>query len=180
MVTEELMRRRFVTLDVFTHRRFAGNPLAIVLDAEDLDDGVMQSIAREFNLAETVFVQPPRNQENRARLRFFTPVVEMPFAGHPTIGTAVLLNRIDGGSARKFVLEEGVGPVPCATESIGNDRGRARFELARLPEELEAPPDPQTIALALGLAPDEIGFRMFRPSLWSAGISFSFVPVRGC
>jgi trans-2,3-dihydro-3-hydroxyanthranilate isomerase len=90
------------------------------------------------------------------------------------------LNRIDGGSARKFVLEEGVGPVPCATESIGNDRGRARFELARLPEELEAPPDPQTIALALGLAPDEIGFRMFRPSLWSAGISFSFVPVRGC
>jgi trans-2,3-dihydro-3-hydroxyanthranilate isomerase len=173
------MRRRFVTLDVFTHRRFAGNQLAVVLDAEDLDDGVMQSIAREFNLAETVFVQPPQNRENRARLRIFTPAVEMPFAGHPTIGTAVLLNRLDGGSARDFVLEEGVGPVPCATESIDGERGRARFQLPRLPEELEAPGDAQAMALALGLAPDEIGFEMFRPSLWSAGISFSFVPVRG-
>ena len=171
------MRRRFVTLDVFTHRRFAGNQLAVVLDAEDLDEGVMQSIAREFNLAETVFVQPPQNQENRARLRIFTPATEMPFAGHPTIGTAVLLNHIDGGSARRFVLEEGVGPIPCATESIDRERGRARFQLARLPEELGAPGDAQAMALALGLAPDEIGFEMFRPSLWSAGISFSFVPV---
>jgi trans-2,3-dihydro-3-hydroxyanthranilate isomerase len=179
MGTEGLMRRRFFTLDVFTHRRFAGNQLAVVLDAEDLDDGVMQSIAREFNLAETVFVQPPQNQENRARLRIFTPAVELPFAGHPTIGTAVLLNRIDGGSTRKFALEEGVGPVPCATESIDGEHGRARFQLARLPEELEAPGDAQAMALALGLAPDEIGFEMFRPSLWSAGISFSFVPVRG-
>jgi trans-2,3-dihydro-3-hydroxyanthranilate isomerase len=180
MGTEELMRRRFVTLDVFTHRRFAGNQLAVVLDAEDLDDGVMMhSIAREFNLAETVFVLSPQNPANRARLRIFTPAVEMPFAGHPTIGTAVLLNRIDGGSARKFVLEEGVGPIPCATESINGERGRARFQLARLPEELEARSDAQTMALALGLAPDEIGFEMFLPSLWSAGISFSFVPVRG-
>jgi trans-2,3-dihydro-3-hydroxyanthranilate isomerase len=151
------MRRRFVTLDVFTHRRFAGNQLAVVLDAEDLDDALMQSIAREFNLSETVFVQLPQNQENRARLRIFTPAVELPFAGHPTIGTAVLLNRIDGGSARTFVVEEGVGPVSCTTESIDDERGRARFQLTRQPEELEAPGDAQAMALALGLAPDEIG-----------------------
>lgn len=172
------MHRRFFTLDVFTHRRFAGNPLAVVLDAEDLDDEVMQSIAREFNLAETVFVQPPQNPANRARLRIFTPAVEMPFAGHPTIGTAVLLSRIDGGSAREFVLEEGVGPVPCAAEAIDRERGRARFQLPHLPEELEVAADVQTMALALGLGPGEIGFENFRPSSWSAGISFSFVPVR--
>lgn len=172
------MRRRFVTLDVFTHRRFAGNQLAVVLDAEELDDEAMQSIAREFNLAETVFVQPPQNPENRARLRIFTPTVEHPFAGHPTIGTAVLLTRLDGGSARKFVLEEGIGPVACRTETIDGERGRAWFDLGRWPEELEAAADTQGMALALGLTPDDIGFEMFRPALWSAGISFSFVPVR--
>ena len=171
------MRRRFVTLDVFTNRRFAGNPLAVVLDAEGLDGAVMQAIAREFNLAETVFVLPPQNAANRARLRIFTPAVELPFAGHPTIGTAVLLNRSDGGMAREFVLEEGVGPLPCGAEPIDSERGRARFRLPRLPEELEAPTDVQAMALALGLAAEDIGFETFGPCLWSAGISFSFVPV---
>lgn len=173
------MRRRFVTLDVFTARRFAGNPLAVVLDADGLDGNAMQAIAREFNLAETVFVLPPRDSANRARLRIFTPATELPFAGHPTVGTAVLLNRIDGGGAREFGLEEGIGLVPCATASIDAERGRARFQLARLPEELGEPAARETIAAALGLAPEEIGFDDFRPSAWSAGISFAFVQVRG-
>lgn len=173
------MRRRFVTLDVFTGRRFAGNPLAVVLDAEGLDGEAMQAIAREFNLAETVFVLPPEDSAHRARLRIFTPAVEMPFAGHPTIGTAVLLNRIDGGGTREFVLEEGIGPIPCTTASLNDESGRARFRLARLPAELGEAADAATIAGALGLQPDEIGFDDFRPSLWSAGISFTFVPVRG-
>jgi trans-2,3-dihydro-3-hydroxyanthranilate isomerase len=172
------MRRRFVTLDVFTGRRFAGNPLAVVLDADGLDSATMQAIAREFNLAETVFVLPPRDPAHRASVRIFTPAVELPFAGHPTVGTAVLLNRIDGGGSWDFVLEEGIGPVRCTTASTDGERGRARFQLARLPEELGEPGTLPTIAAALGLAPEEIGFDDFRPSLWSAGVSFTFVPVR--
>jgi trans-2,3-dihydro-3-hydroxyanthranilate isomerase len=174
-----MMHRRFVTLDVFTSRRFAGNALAVVLDAERLDEASMQAIAREFNLAETVFVLSPAQAEHRARLRIFTPSAELPFAGHPTIGAAVLLNRIDGGGAREFVLEEGIGPITCATASSDGERGRACFRLAQLPEELGTAGDPQTIAAALGLEAEEIGFEAFRPSLWSAGIPFTFVPVRG-
>ena len=75
------MKRRFVTLDVFTEQKFAGNPLAVVLDPEGLDTGAMQTIAREFNLSETVFVWPPEAQDSRARLRIFTPGIELPFAG---------------------------------------------------------------------------------------------------
>ncbi len=108
------MRRRFVTLDVFTGKRFAGNPLAVVLEPDGLDTAAMQTIAREFNLSETVFVFPPANKASRAKIRIFTPVSELPFAGHPTVGTAVLLGRIDGGThGRDFVLELNIGPVPC-------------------------------------------------------------------
>src|ERR1700758_2869588 len=90
---ERTMRRRFVTLDVFTDQRFAGNPLAVVLDAEGLADATLQAIAREFNLSETVFVLAPSVAGPRARLRIFTPLSELAFAGHPTVGTAVLLAR---------------------------------------------------------------------------------------
>src|SRR5712671_4074738 len=110
------MRRKFFTLDVFTDKRFAGNPLAVVLEPAGLDTAAMQTIAREFNLSETVFVHPPADAGHRAALRIFTPGRELPFAGHPTVGTAVLLGRLDGGQAerefieREFVLEEKVGP----------------------------------------------------------------------
>src|SRR3982751_5877125 len=80
------MRRRYVTVDVFTDRRFAGNPLAVVLDAEGLAAGDMQSIAAEFNYSETVFVLPPRDPANTAHIRIFTPRYELPFAGHPNVG----------------------------------------------------------------------------------------------
>jgi trans-2,3-dihydro-3-hydroxyanthranilate isomerase len=86
--------RKFHTLDVFTAKALAGNPLAVVLDSEGLDAARMQQIAREFNLAETVFVMEPRNPVNTARLRIFTPGRELPFAGHPTIGTAILLAHL--------------------------------------------------------------------------------------
>ncbi|HEY1886747.1 MAG TPA: PhzF family phenazine biosynthesis isomerase [Roseiarcus sp.] len=98
------MRRRFATLDVFTDRRFAGNPLAVVLDAEALDATAMQAIAREFNHPETVFVFAPADPAHRARVRIFTPARELPFAGHPTVGTAVLLGSRDGGG-RDLVLD---------------------------------------------------------------------------
>ena len=81
----------FVTCDVFTDRMFGGNQLAVLTDASGLDDATMQSIAREFNFAETTFVTPPADKRHTARVRIFTPGREMPFAGHPTVGTAFVL-----------------------------------------------------------------------------------------
>jgi trans-2,3-dihydro-3-hydroxyanthranilate isomerase len=174
------MRRRFVTLDVFTSQRFAGNPLAVVLDAEGLADATLQAIAREFNLAETVFVFPPSLAGHRARLRIFTPLSELPFAGHPTVGTAALLARLDGGSqAREFLLEEGVGPVHCRVEPIDEEHADARFQLPRPPTELGAVAAPERLAAALGLSRMDIGCEDFVPARWTAGVPITFVPVRG-
>jgi trans-2,3-dihydro-3-hydroxyanthranilate isomerase len=173
------MSRRFVTLDVFTAQRLAGNPLAVVLDADGLDGAAMQAIAREFNLSETVFVLKPESPAHRARLRIFTPATELRFAGHPTIGTAVLLARLDGGTgARELVLEEGVGPIRCMVE-IGESGGRARFDLPREPEQTGDIRDAAQVAAALGLTLDDLGEDGFLPGIWTAGNAFTFVPVRG-
>lgn len=173
------MRRRFVTLDVFTARRFAGNPLAVVLDAEGLDDAALQAIAREFNLSETAFVLPPTAPAHRARLRIFTPAAELPFAGHPTVGTAALLGRLDGlRGAGELIMEEGIGPVRCTVEPVDADRGRVRFDLPALPRELGPPEDVAALAAALSLSPGDIGFDDFVPGRWSAGVPMTFVPVR--
>jgi trans-2,3-dihydro-3-hydroxyanthranilate isomerase len=172
------MRRRYVTLDVFTERRFAGNPLAVVLEPQGLETPQMQTIAREFNYPETVFVLSPDDPAHRARLRIFTPAAELPFAGHPTVGTAMLLGRIDGGGARRFVVEEGVGPVSCDTAMVDGDSGRAAFALPVLPVEHGAGPDAATAAAALSLAPGDIGFDGFRPARWSAGMAQNFIPIR--
>ncbi len=173
------MRRRFVTLDVFTNRRFAGNPLAVVLDAEDLDPAAMQRIAREFSHPETVFVLPPADPAHRARLRIFTPAAELPFAGHPTVGTAVLLARLDGWSGpRDVVVEEGIGAVRCRAGMTDRDCGNGSFALPRLPAEVGPGPDPAAAAAALSLAPAEIGLDGLRPARWSAGLAQNFVPIR--
>ena len=173
------MKRRFVTLDVFTDTRFAGNPLAVVLDSDGLDTVAMQTIAREFNLSETVFVRPPEASASRARLRIFTPAKELPFAGHPTVGTAVLMARMDGGGQRDFVLEETIGPVACRARSTGPDGGHAAFDLPRLPAKEADEPDRQAMAASLGLEPDDIGLDALPTERWSAGNPFSFVPLRG-
>jgi PhzF family phenazine biosynthesis protein len=170
------MRRRFVTLDVFTNRRFAGNPLAVVLDADRLDTDAMQAIAHEFNHPETVFIFPPGDPAHRARIRIFTPRRELPFAGHPTVGTAVLLGLRDGGvMGREIVLEEGIGPVRCTLETAAHDGGRASFTIPQLPAEVEPVPDDAIIAMALGVAAADIG--EFRPARWSAGLPFTFVSL---
>lgn len=174
-----VMRRKFVTLDVFTEARFAGNPLAVVLDAGGLDQAAMQAIAREFNLPETVFVFPASEKAHRARIRIFTPATELPFAGHPTVGTAVLLACLDGGAAGELILEETVGPVRCQVEPKGKDRGRARFATPRLSAAAGPVPDDQSIATALQISAADIGFGKFRPGRWSAGLDFVFVPLRG-
>ena len=173
------MRHRYATLDVFTETRFAGNPLAVVLGADGIEPEHMQAIAREFNLSETVFVLSPTEALHRARLRIFTPGRELPFAGHPTIGAAVLLALRDAtrADAQAFGLEEEVGIVPCVVETRGDQAGYARFRLPILPEAVEGGPDPLACASALGLDPGEIGFDRQLPSRHSAGNPFDFVPV---
>ncbi|MEX0644973.1 MAG: PhzF family phenazine biosynthesis isomerase, partial [Parvularculaceae bacterium] len=102
----------FETWDVFTDQRFAGNPLAVVMDARGLSSEAMQMITREFNLAETSFVLPPENPANTARVRIFTPGYEMPFAGHPTVGTSIAIARARKLSgALKIELKAGLFPV---------------------------------------------------------------------
>src|SRR5207302_153938 len=100
-------------VDVFTDRPLLGNPLAVVLAADGLSDTQMQAIARETNLSETTFVLPPEKREHAAKVRIFTPHVELPFAGHPTVGTGwVLIDEgLVGSDASAFTLEEGVGPI---------------------------------------------------------------------
>lgn len=175
------MPRRFVTLDVFTTQALAGNPLAVVLDADGLDRAAMQAIAREFNLSETVFVQEPAEPRHRAKLRIFTPMHELPFAGHPTIGTAVLLALRAEGAGRTdavaFGLEEGIGIVPCVVEVGAEGRGRARFKLPVMPEYLGEAAEPAAVAAAFGLSPEDIGFARHRPSRHGVGPRFTFVPV---
>ncbi|SDR62409.1 trans-2,3-dihydro-3-hydroxyanthranilate isomerase [Rhizobiales bacterium GAS191] len=175
------MPRRFYTLDVFAGEVLAGNPLAVVLDAQGLDDRRMLAIAGEFNLSETVFVGAPAQASHRASLRIFTPGRELPFAGHPTVGTAVLLALLDRrGEPGKlgFDLEEKIGLVPCTVEVTGAERGRAVFTVPRLPERLGALPDKAALARGLGLEESDIGFGAHEPGIFSAGVGFACVPLR--
>ncbi|MDX2156919.1 MAG: PhzF family phenazine biosynthesis protein [Hyphomicrobiaceae bacterium] len=177
------MRLRFHTLDVFTTTRFGGNPLAVVMDADGLDRTAMQAIAREFNLSETVFVMKPENPAHSARVRIFTPARELPFAGHPTIGTATLLADLRapdlGGSRNAIIaLEEEIGIVRIGVRLRPGEAAFAEFDAPRLPTDQGAVPAMEDIAAAVGLIPSEIGFENHRPSCFSAGVPFHFIPVR--
>jgi len=178
------MDRRYAVLDVFTEEALSGNPLAIVLDAEGLDTARMQAIAGEFNLSETVFVLPPENAAHTARLRIFTPGTELPFAGHPTVGTAIYLGQqrfADAGADvdAMIVLEEEVGPVRCGVVLRPSGTHYAEFDLPRLPEVSDTAPGADAVAEALGLATHEIGFGHYPVSVASAGVPFLIVPVNG-
>ena len=102
----------FETVDVFTSVRFGGNPLAVLTDARGLDDAAMQRIAREFNLSETTFVFPPEDTAHTAQVRIFTPMHELPFAGHPNVGTALVLAAHQAERPDRMVFEEKAGLVP--------------------------------------------------------------------
>ncbi len=180
-----MTRRRYHILDVFTDAPLAGNPLAVVTEADGLDDAAMQRIAAEFNLSETVFVLPPRDPVNLARLRIFTPATELPFAGHPTIGAAVLVATLEAPDLLRagevgLVLEEAIGPVSCTVRRRDGVL-HARFEAPRLAEAWGEPPDPAELAAALGLTVEEIGGRVgpagHRPTRYDAGVPFTFVPL---
>jgi trans-2,3-dihydro-3-hydroxyanthranilate isomerase len=178
------MARRFQTLDVFTETALAGNPLAVVLDTEGLNDARMQAIAAEFNLSETVFVFEPRDAVNSARVRIFTPKRELPFAGHPTVGAAALIAHLRASDLLaaqdlRIVLEEPIGDVVCVARRRKGQALAAYFELPKLPERLkDKPPSTAEIAAGLGLELGDIGFGGHEPSLYSAGAPFLFVPVR--
>ena len=177
------MSYSYLVLDVFTRRPLAGNPLAVVLDAAGLDDGRMQAIAREFNLSETVFVLPAENPVHSARVRIFTPSRELPFAGHPIVGTAVALALgIAGGNRERheqvLVLDAPVGPIRCGVFLNSDRSGHAIFDLPRPPTAVGGTLDRDAIAAALGLGPTEIGFENHQPSAFTAGLDYTFVPVR--
>lgn len=179
------MKRRFYTLDVFTETRFCGNPLAVVTEAGGLSDAAMLHIAREFNLSETVFVSPPADPVNSAAMRIFTPGGELPFAGHPTVGTAALLAEVlAGGMASApggvvIALEQKIGLVKVEVTARSGRALRGVFSVPKLSERMAWSPDVGKIAEALGIDPLEIGFGAHGPSCWSAGVPFAMVPLRG-
>jgi len=170
------MKLDYTLLDVFTTERLAGNPLAVVTKADGLLDDQMQRIAAEFNLSETVFVTKPKSERHTAALRIFTPTVELPFAGHPTVGTAVVLGLESKMTAIR--LEEQVGVITCVIEKIDKRTGHARFALPHLPMVVGQPPDSLRIALALGIEPEDVGYGLRKPSVYSAGVTYYLVPVR--
>jgi trans-2,3-dihydro-3-hydroxyanthranilate isomerase len=178
------MRLDYHVLDVFTSERFGGNPLAVVLDADALDGARMQVIAREFNLSETIFVLQPQNRAHTARVRIFNPAAEMPFAGHPTVGCATLLAQLKSPADVRhhdalIVMEEGIGPVRVGVRLRSGIAPYAEFDAPKLPAEAGAAPDADRLAGALGLIRPEIGFENHRPTRYSAGNTFVFVPVAG-
>jgi trans-2,3-dihydro-3-hydroxyanthranilate isomerase len=172
--------RRYAVYDVFTQTALEGNQLAVVFDADGLDTARMQAIAREFQLSETTFVSPPAQARHTAAIRIFTPARELPFAGHPTVGTAVALfeARGDNGAAGIMVLEEAVGPVRCA---VSGHRGNvfAEFDLPKKSEPFRFQAAPEAVAAALGLEVDEIGFENHVVGGWSAGVPFALIPLAG-
>jgi trans-2,3-dihydro-3-hydroxyanthranilate isomerase len=176
------MRLSYHVLDVFTATPFQGNPLAVVLDADGLDGRRMQLIAREFNLSETVFVLKADQATHTARIRIFTPARELAFAGHPTVGTAALIAELRmpdahrGGEAL-LVLEEQIGPVRVGVRLRAGVAPFAEFDAPKLPEDVGRPPPADRVAAALGLRPAEIGFENHRPTKYSAGNAFAFIPI---
>ncbi len=158
---------QYLVYDVFTDTAYGGNPLALIPDATGLPEPELQKIAREFNFSETVFVYPADDPANTARLRIFTPTMEVPFAGHPVIGAALALH--DLGRGEDLVFELGVGPIGCTIRG-----GLARFT-THVPLLIAAYPAPPDIAACLGLPPGAI--RTDRHLPVQAGVGLPFVLV---
>ncbi|MBJ6986561.1 MULTISPECIES: PhzF family phenazine biosynthesis protein [unclassified Devosia] len=170
------MKRDYLLLDVFTRSPLRGNPLAVLTDATGLLDDEMQAIAKEFNLSETVFFLKPVSERNAASIRIFTPTQELPFAGHPTVGAAVVLGLNGRGGVVR--IEEQIGLVSALVEKIDHRTGSARFTLPKFPEFVGDLRDTLTIAQALGLEPEDIGCEFYKPAGYSAGNPFHLIPVR--
>jgi len=167
---------RYFTCDVFTQKQFGGNQLAVIVDAVGIRPDEMQSIAREFNYSETTFVLPPHDTRNTARVRIFTPGGELPFAGHPTVGTAFVLatmGRVPPTQA-DIVLEEGVGPVPVRIDRLGSRINRCTLTAAQLPVQGGTAPERDALARMLSLPPVGV---VDNAEIWSCGVPFLVVPL---
>lgn len=164
----------FETLDVFTRERFAGNPLAVVHDAQGLSSDAMLKITREFNLSETTFILPPEDSDNTARIRIFTPGYEMPFAGHPTVGTAIAIAaRHKGNQDLRLELNAGLFHVRVDQE---RDVAFAEFQNPNAPVAIGPAPESARLAAALSLEPAEIESGQACPQLMgSGGVVFVYV-----
>lgn len=177
---EEPMKRRYVTADVFTETSFQGNPVAVVLDCEGLSSEQMQSIAAEFAYSETTFVLPPRNPAHTAWVRIFTPTREIPFAGHPNIGTAFVLatNAADAGEPlpNTLVFDEASGVITVRLLMRG---GTVVGGELVAPEPLfvgsEASVDRVAACLSLGVG--DIGIDAHLPIVASVGLPFLIVEL---
>jgi trans-2,3-dihydro-3-hydroxyanthranilate isomerase len=175
------MRIPFITVDVFTDRAFGGNQLAVFPDAREIDPKLMPAITREFNFSETTFVLPPDNPAHAARVRIFTPGAELPFAGHPTVGTAHVL-AVKGivkltGETTKIVFEEGAGPIPVTIRAKDGVPYFAQLTAAKAPEIGPEPPSRKQLAGALSLPVDSLRSEAWSPQIISCGVPFLFVPV---
>ena len=173
---------QYFTAAVFTNERFGGTQLAVFPDASGLDPALMPKIAREFNFSETTFVLPPSDPRHTRRVRIFTPGGELPFAGHPTVGTAFVLattGAIDlAGDETRIVFEEGVGPVPVTIRATRGTPGFAQLSVAQLPEIGPPAPSPTELAAVLGLNDGDVRAGDWGPEAVSCGVPFLFVPVR--
>lgn len=163
----------FETFDVFTDRRFAGNPLAVLTDARGLSSEAMQTITREFNLAESTFILPPEDPANDAKVRIFTIGYEMPFAGHPTVGTAISIARARGlEGVLQLELKTGVFPVRVWK---ANNVWRAEFTNPNLPKESGTTPAPEALEAALSLPNGSADRGAHRPRRVGAGVHYVYV-----
>jgi trans-2,3-dihydro-3-hydroxyanthranilate isomerase len=165
------MQRRYVTVDVFTDRAFGGNPLAVVLDAGGLSTAQMQVIATEFNYAETTFVLPPRDSAHDAQVRIFTPNSEVPFAGHPNVGTAFVLATQAKRPPARFLFEEIAGLVPVEILTEDGEAVGAEFTapqpLKRL-SEFSA----EQAAACISLTASDVTTNRHKPQIVSVGVPF--------
>lgn len=177
-----MTRYAYFTVDVFTDEVFGGNPLAVFPRADGLNDRQMKTVARELNLSETTFVVPPDDPAHTCKVRIFTPGAELPFAGHPTLGTAhVLVGNGDiaaDGDTTEIVFEEGVGPVPVTVSRQPANRTFARLSVSKLPEFGPPAPSREDLAAVLSIAPDDIPADAPVEAV-SCGVPFLFVPVSG-
>lgn len=172
---------RFYTADVFTTQAFGGNPLAVFPQASGLSDQRMQAIARELNLSETVFVLPPETPQGTRRLRIFTPGGEIPFAGHPTVGTGYVLAKIGEisltGDHTRLIFEEGVGPVPVTVRSRAGQPIASELTVAQLPVVEPWQGDRAAMARAIGLTAADLTVPGWEPATASCGLPFTVIPL---
>jgi trans-2,3-dihydro-3-hydroxyanthranilate isomerase len=172
----------YITADVFTDTAFGGNQLAVFPDAADIAPDLMPAIAREFNFSETTFVLPPDDPNHTARVRIFTPGGELPFAGHPTVGTAHVLAAIGrvnlSGARTRIVLEELVGPVPVEIRAEGGKPVFAQLSAAQAPVVGPPPPDRATLAAMLSLDEADLLDDAFAPQALSCGVPYLYVGLR--